>query len=207
MKYCSICNQNLPLSAFDKQTTGAQGRRADCKDCRKRFDRSRSGLVKKLFQNQKRKSRLRGHPAPAYTESELSQWLWKQPNARHLYDKWVESNYETAHKPSVDRLDDNQPYTISNIRLVTWETNRRRYYTDAQNGINVKNCEAVDQYTLEGEFIQSFHSYSAAARAVNGYVSNIRSVALGLCINRQDPNGSWRSYVPQKHKGFIWKKP
>jgi len=206
VKQCSICAQTLPLTAFDKQATGKHGRRADCKDCRKRFNRTPKGLVKSLYSNQVAKSRKRGHPAPAYTEAELFDWLWSQPHAQALYDAWVSGGYVSDNKPSVDRLDDYLPYTLTNIRLVTWSTNNQRQYADRVAGINVKACHAVDQYSLDGQFITTHHSYKAAARAVKGNFANIRNVAEQRPIHRAEKNGLIRSYTPMSASGYIWRK-
>ena len=193
MKTCSICAQDLPLEAFDVQSTGRQGRRADCKECRKRFLRSERGLCKGLLSNQKAKSKKRGHPLPAYTEEQLFQWMLAQPNFHKLYTAWVDSGFETPLKPSTDRLDDYQPYTLNNIKLTTTENNINRYYTDAIQGINTKTAVAVDQYTLDGVFIASHHSYRAAARAIGqSQVGNIRNVAEG---------------TGKTAYGYIWRKP
>ena len=193
MKTCSICKENLPLEAFDAQSTGRLGRRADCKECRKRFLHSERGLCKGLLSNQKTKSKKRGHPPPAYAEEQLFQWMLGQPNFHKLYAAWVDSGFNTPLKPSIDRLDDYQPYTLNNIKLTTTEDNINRYYTDAIQGINTKSAVAVDQYTLDGVFIASHHSYKAAARAVGqSQIGNIRNVAEG---------------TGKTAYGYIWRKP
>lgn len=207
MKTCSQCQISLPLECFAIQSTGKQGRRADCKSCVKRFIQSPKGLVKAIFGNQKSKSKKRGHPAPAYTEEQLFSWFWAQPNAQSLYDLWIISNYQTDLKPSVDRIDDYKPYTLGNIQLTTVKKNIQRYYTDAVNGSNMKSATPVAQYTLDGVFITYYHSYSAAARAVNGLPANIRNVAEGTPLTRKKPDGTIRSWVPSQSYGYIWRKP
>lgn len=49
MKTCSVCKKNLPLDMFNKQSTGKQGVRADCKDCLKRFIRSKHGVINQMY--------------------------------------------------------------------------------------------------------------------------------------------------------------
>ncbi len=193
MKTCSICTQDLSLEAFDVQSTGRQGRRADCKECRKRFLRSERGLCKGLLSNQKTKSKKRGHPPPAYTEEQLFQWMVAQSTFQKLYTAWVDAGYETSLKPSIDRIDDYQPYTLNNINLTTTEYNINRYYADAIQGINTKTAIAVNQYTLDGVFVASHHSYKAAARFLgHNQIGNIRNVAEGL---------------GKTAYGYIWRKP
>ena len=201
MKECSICQQTLPLEAFAQQSTGRMGRRADCKKCIKRFDRSLSGLVKKMLSNQKAKSKKRGHLPPQYTEQELFDWVWSQPQAKSLYDSWVASNYHTDLIPSIDRLDDYKTYSLDNIQLTTGKENKDRYSADAKAGINTKSATTVHQYDMEGQFIQTFHSFSAAARAVKSSPANIRNAANNITINR--PNGG--SYTITSAAGYRWR--
>ena len=206
MKTCSICKTELPLEAFDTQSTGKLGKRADCKECRKRFTRSKVGVVKAIYSSQIAKSRKRNHPPPSYTETELFDWFWKQPNADTLYTNWIASEYNTDLHPSVDRLDDYLPYTLNNIQLITWNENLSKFYKDMQEGTNTKRCIAVDQYELDGTFIKTHHSYASAAREVNGLKSNIRNVAEQLAIRIVGKNGSIRYVIPKKSYGYIWKK-
>jgi hypothetical protein len=193
MKICSICKNNLPLAAYDIQSTGKQGRRSDCKDCRKRFNRTERGLVKNILANQIAKSKKRKHPAPAYTEEQLYSWFWQQPGAQALYNAWVASGFLTDLKPSIDRQDDYLPYQFGNIELTTVKENIDRYYQDAIQGINTKSAVSVDQYSMDGVFIAHHHSYKAAARAVGQtQVGNIRNVAIGK---------------GQSAYGFRWRNP
>lgn len=207
MKNCSICKSYLPLECYDTQSTGKMGRRADCKDCRKRFTQSPHGLVKTMYRNQKAKSKKRGHPPPSFTELQLYDWVWSQPHIQNLYAKWVDSGHNTDFKPSVDRLDDYLPYALNNIQLTTVKENVDRYPRDAVSGINTKSATPVMQLSLQGDYIQTFYSYSEAARVVNGLVSNIRNVAEGVPIERSNSSGSKRSWIPATAYGYIWKKP
>ena len=206
MKICSICKIELPLEAFDTQSTGKLGKRADCKECRKRFIRSKVGVVKSIHSNQIATSRKRNHPPPSYTEAELFDWFWKQSNAEALYANWIASGYSTELHPSVDRLDDYLPYTLDNIQLITWKENFSKYCKDMEDGINTKQCIAVSQYALDGTFIKRHYSYSSAARAVNGLRSNIHSVAEQRPLKRVEKDGSIRYWIPKTAYGYIWKK-
>ena len=206
MKTCSKCQISKPFDAFSKQVTGKQGLRADCKDCHKLYNYSERAVAVAMLSNQRSKSLKRGHPLPAYNLDQLLAWMVSQPNFRSLFDAWIKSGHLTNLKPSCDRIDDYKPYTLDNIQLTTVRENITRYPQDAMTGINTKSAVAVDQYTLDHQFIQQHHSYSAAARAVNGLVSNIRNVAEQLPIQRTNPDGTTRLWVPRKAYGFIWKK-
>lgn len=179
MKTCSVCKKNLPLDMFNKQSTGKQGVRADCKDCLKRFIRSKHGVINQMYSSSISRTKKKGFTPVSFTKEELEKWVYSSKEFHTLYDKWVLEDYPTALKPSLDRLDDYKGYSLDNIRIVTANTNVKRYYSDAINGINTKSAKPVKQYSLDGEYIKTFHSLSAAARSVNGIPSNINQVING----------------------------
>lgn len=205
MKTCSQCQQTLSLDAFDLQTTGRQGRRADCRECRKRFTRSIPGLIKAIYANQKAKSVKRGYQAPQYTEAQLLEWVQNQPEFQSLYDDWVASNYSSALKPSVDRLNDYVSYQLDNIRLTTWQQNNSRGRFDVKQGINNKPNRAVDMLDMDGKFIERFHSISEAARRFNGIPSNIIGAITQRTVTRKKADGSTREYSITHAYGHRWR--
>ena len=179
MKTCSVCKKNLPLDMFNKQSTGKQGVRADCKDCLKRFIRSKHGVINQMYSSSISRTKKKGFTPVSFTKEELEKWVYSRKEFHILYDEWVLEDYPTALKPSLDRLDDYKGYSLDNIRIVTANTNVKRYYSDAINGINTKSAKPVEQYSLDGEYIKTFHSLSSAARSVNGIPSNINQVING----------------------------
>ena len=205
MKSCSQCQQTLPLDAFDVQSTGRQGRRADCKDCRKRFIRSVPGLVKTMYGNQKSSSNKQGHLPPQYTEAELLVWVQSRPKFQSMYDAWVTSDYLSDLKPSVDRINDYKPYSLDNIQLTTWEQNNKRGRSDVKNGINNKPNLAVDMLDMEGNFLERFHSVSDAARRFDGIPTNIIGAINQRTITRKKADGSTRTYSVTTAYGHRWR--
>lgn len=179
MKTCSVCKKNLPLGMFNKQSTGKQGVRADCKDCLKRFIRSKHGVINQMYSSSISRTKKKGFTPVSFTKEELEKWVYSSKKFHTLYDEWVLEDYPTALKPSLDRLDDYKGYSLGNIRIVTANTNVKRYYSDAISGINTKSAKPVEQYSLDGEYIKTFYSLSAAARSVNGIPSNINQVTNG----------------------------
>ena len=105
--------------------------------------RTRDGMISVIYQSQKQSSKRRCHSMPEYSLNELRGWIYNQDNFEKLYCDWVESNYDKYMKPSVDRLDDYKPYTISNIRLTTWRENDDKGSQDVKNGVNKKKYKKV----------------------------------------------------------------
>jgi len=205
MKVCTHCNKLLPYTAFAKQSTGKQGLRADCKECHKAYGYTEEGVTKAMYANQKSKSKKRGHVLPNYTWEQFHAWCISQPNWTLLFNAWVASGHLKDLKPSGDRLDDYQSYTLNNLQLVTTKQNLDRYRNDAIQGINTKTCVPVSQYTLDGVFVKKHHSVSEAARVVGDTATNIRMAAQNKEIKRKNPDGTYRIEVRKQCKGFRWK--
>ena len=81
-----------------------------------------NGMSRQMIASQRRNSIRRDHPKPAYTLGEFREWLLDN-SFSILYDKFIESNYDTWLIPSVDRINDDLPYTFDNIQLITWREN------------------------------------------------------------------------------------
>ena len=154
------------------------------------YKRTIKGVITTIYCSQMQLSKKRGHICPHYTKEQLSEWLHNQPEFTELYDNWVNSGYLKHLKPSIDRLDDYKPYTISNIRLVTWGENNDRYSSDIKNGINTKCTRAVLQYDLDRRLINEYFSMAHAARVNNLLANGIRK----CCIGEYKTSG-----------GFIWR--
>lgn len=144
------------------------------------YRRTLEGHITAMWNGQRRRSKQNGWAEPAYSREELIAWVRNQPNASDLYTAWELSGYEQDRAPSIDRLDDYKPYSFDNIRLVDWETNRKKASESQITGDNTKNCRAVRQLTMDGIPIQDFHSVSAAARALGIAAPGIGTAARGL---------------------------
>lgn len=160
----------------------------------KEYRRSLPGLLTLIYSNQKMTSNKMGRPLPTYTKQELADWLQQQPNFQLIWDNWVNSGYEKYLSPSIDRIDNNLGYTLSNIQLVTWRENLLNQKKQNISGeyLHAKS-KAVTMLTLEGDEIETFPSLAIAARSINGRsvgISNIAAVA----------NGKWKTAY-----GYKWK--
>jgi len=133
-KICAKCKVSKPLNEFHKHKRNKDGLKYHCKECRKSKSRSVDGLINRIYNNQKSSSKKRGHNPPDYTFEELKAWMLSQPNFKSLYSSWVYSGYNTKLRPSCDREKSNLPYALSSINLMTWENNRRNYYTELRSG-------------------------------------------------------------------------
>jgi len=174
MKICKECKEEKGLSLF----YGVQG---ECKECTKarvkrnsarvgsKYDFSEIGVIRVIYKTQRRHNKLRGHGDMPYTKSDLSVWLYSN-GFKVMYDLWVKSGWANGEKPSVDRLDDFKGYSMQNIRLSTWNANRRHQHQDMINGVGTsgKRCKSLYKYDESKNLVATYVSYSSAVRDI-GY--------------------------------------
>jgi len=98
-----------------------------CKKCYKARikskERTKEGLIARLYYAQKCNSKQRSFRPPEYTKEELKEWLYSQSLFHLLYSEWKQSDYKTSLRPSVDRINDYIHYCLPNIQLLTWKDN------------------------------------------------------------------------------------
>ncbi len=120
---------------------------------------SKKELIERLFHDQVKHSKARGHLPPEYTKEQLVDLIMNDPEYDTLYNTWVANGLLSDDKPSIDRLDDKKGYSFDNIRLVTWDINNKKGYEDRK--------KPVLQYTMDGVLV-SRHSSIRDAMRVTG---------------------------------------
>lgn len=171
---------------FHTDMSKSDGLSSYCKTCKKDRIRTRWGLKERLYAGMKSNSKNRGHDVPM-KEMEFIKWVTEQDNFESLYQDWKNSGYDKMLSPSIDRLDDNVGYTLTNIRLTTWKDNDEKQ--------RVKTRKPVEQYDLRtGKIIAIFESRAKAeeetgTKGINGATSGRRKSAGGF---------GWRHHCPVK---------
>jgi len=204
MKECTDCNKSLPTNQFHKKPRNASGYDIRCKDCRNtKYNKANPRRVfAKIYNSQIEHSITRGMAAPDYTLDQLKHWVDQQPHAHSLWSVYVTCNYDRWAKPSVDRIDNTLPYTLSNIRLTTWKDNHQLGADAKKAGTLNANQKAVASYSKQGQLCGEFISVNEALRQLGGgSMHGITSVANGIPIK----DGKGRLYTPRSYKGYVWK--
>ncbi len=145
-----------------------------------KYRKTKKSVSTSTYHQQLASSKKRGHAPPDYNLKEFRMWLYSQPNFNELYDNWVLSNYDKWSKPSPDRLDDDKPYTLDNLQIMTWLENKLKGEADRRNGINNKLSKSVVQMNKNGEFICEYHSIANASRETGINRSHISECCRGM---------------------------
>lgn len=127
-KICSQCKgEPKPISEFYKRKASPDGYRPTCKTCKLENDlkylHTKTGLITQIYGSQRKHSKKRGHPMPDYTKQQLTEWLLSQSLFHKLFNEWAKSGYDRLLIPSCDRKKNALPYTLGNIKLMTWKQN------------------------------------------------------------------------------------
>ena len=151
-----------------------------------KYKKTKKGVISVIYSSQILNSKKRGHNPPDYTKLEFSNWVYDQSDFEKLYKKWVKSNYRKELKPSVDRLNDYEGYSMDNIQLMTWGENKAKGHRDRKQGINNKRSVKVIQIDKKGDFVREWYSMMEAEREGfdSGHISK-------CCKNQRKTHGGY----------------
>ncbi len=182
-KICSDCSIEKPLSEYTVHKATKDGLRSKCKACGKlykeKYNKTKDGLVVKIYGAQICNSKHRGHRKPEYTRQELQEWMYSQETFHRIYSEWKQSGYLKRLTPSVDRKHDDIHYCMNNIQLMTWGENDDKAHNDCKIGKLQRGQKIVSQFTRGGELIATYHSAAEAARQTNIHRGDISSTCRG----------------------------
>lgn len=126
-------------------------------------------MIDSIYNRQKSNSKKRKHPMPTYTKEELKEWLYTKTNFTRLYNEWVKNKYISGLIPSIDRIESSKPYTIDNIRLMTWMENNELGSTERRR--------PVLKFTLDGTFVKRYDKMMSAGEEHNDPTASMITAA------------------------------
>jgi hypothetical protein len=206
MKTCCDCKTTKPFDQFVAKPSCRDGYEPRCRVCRSiRYNKSTPGAIcKKIYNSQCTNSMLRGHKPPDYTLAEFTAWAISQPNLTPLCMAWEKARYFKDLAPSADRIDNNLPYTLSNIQLMTWKENRDLAAQAKVDNEFLVNHRAVTAYNKDGSVHKTYASMAEAMREFGGKPSQSWGIS-SVCNGTPVKGGDGRLYTPRTYKGFTWK--
>lgn len=121
------------MSKFDKLAWQREHRRKTNNLETKKYEKTINGFLVRLYRNMKSRvigvQKIKFHlykDKELLDKDEFYQWANSSKTFKKLYKKWIENNYDRKLTPSVDRINPNKGYLLSNMEWVTHSENSRR---------------------------------------------------------------------------------
>lgn len=206
-KRCTVCKEIKGIRHFHKNRNANNGYKSSCAECCNELKRKKSktkiGRIQNMYLTQRVNSKLRGHAPPTYTVYELMHWIVAQPGWKEMFQAWIDSGWNMELCPTCNRLDDDKGYSFSNIELMTQEDNNKDEHEKLKRGeiiqkktkkkITSPNPKLfkkvkVEQWTLDGKFIELHDSVSIAGKVVRVSSGHISAV----CRNKRKTSGGYK---------------
>ena len=159
------------------------------------YKRTFNGLITQIYGSQRNSSKKRNHNLPNYTKKELEHWLIFSTNFKELYNNWIESNYQTQLIPSCDRINNDLPYSLDNLQLMTWAENKQKSHNEMRSGIlkHGRNLQKpIVSINIKTKQIINYPSACEASRVTGVNRRNIQEV----CNNKTNRKSAG---------GYYWK--
>ena len=202
MKNCPKCGEDKSENEFPVDRRNDDRLRRYCKACAYEmtinWNRSKSGVITRLWHKHNHRSKQRKMPPPDYDRNWLESFIMNHPDFERIYSGYVESGYDVMMSPSIDRINDDGGYTKENIRLVTFKENMEHAWQAGRNkehensGWSKGACgdhRPVIQFTMSGAYLREFISVSEACRETKSHDSKVSHACSGK---------------RKSHNGFQW---
>jgi hypothetical protein len=176
MKTCTKCKVRKEETEFRRSASA-------CKSCDKLYQREPRPHLLVMYNNMRANSHSRGRDRPNFTREEFIEWAYKH-KYEYWYDIWKTTGFAHLETPSIDRLDIKVTYKFSNMEIVPWKENKRRYISSVSSG--------VVQYTTDGKLVKTHPSIRAAMR-------HLGKTGSGKSIKRVLDDHKKSAY------GYLWK--
>jgi hypothetical protein len=133
-KVCNTCFIDKNVNQYSKAKSNFDNLKTKCKQCcidvESQRNKTIDGVVRSLYNGQLCSAKKKKYKMPNYNLVEFRVWLANQPTFYKLYTYWVESNYDTYLKPSIDRINTSIGYRFDNIQIITWRENMDNNYKE-----------------------------------------------------------------------------
>src|SRR3972149_4138263 len=130
MKKCFKCKLEKDSSEFNKLHNSKTGLQVYCKLCRQDYRHSFSGHLRILYQSMKH----RCLNDPSYLKrkihfsiNEFIRFGLGNQQYKTIHDQWTQSNYQFKLSPSIDRINNNNDYTLGNIQFLSISKNSAKF--------------------------------------------------------------------------------
>jgi hypothetical protein len=129
MIFCRKCKTYKPLHEFNHSHVYRTGK-GECRICLRqtkgvtkfRYKTDYNNFIKYIYSNLVGGCKYKNFPAPNFTLDDFTIWI-KNQNYDKLYLDWQQHRFDSYYKPSIDRKNSRENYTLNNMQLITWKEN------------------------------------------------------------------------------------
>ena len=156
----------------------------------KQYGRTYNGLITRMYCGIKQRSKRYNNNQLGFTKEEFVQWVSNQQELFDiLWNNWIQSDYDTKLKPSINRLNDYKSYTFDNMELTTWEDNFNKGTKciktfNAHSCVSRNNgkmaCKSVIQFDVNDDYLNKFSSITEAAKILHLHKESISACFKGI---------------------------
>lgn len=133
------------------------------------YRKSKKGVLTNMYDHMRRR-----HPVE-FTLQQFHDKYLNDKKYNRLYNEWVNKNYHTQFKPSLDRINNKLGYTFENTQMLTWAENR--YKQSAYDGKRGRKGKVIQ---MQGDkIINIFKSQRECVKKLGISQSNLSSVLNG----------------------------
>lgn len=168
-KYCTICRLEKVLTEFPPDKRNKDKRAARCRSCKAFLELRRykqNPWLKTLSLIKDRCNNSRNHAYKRYGGRGINCLI----TAEELKELWFRDKAFEMKKPSIDRVDNNGNYELSNCRYIELSENSRRVD-------NSSKYKKILQFDLKGNFIREWESVISAANR-----NRITAISISRCL-------------------------
>jgi hypothetical protein len=189
---CRKCKKTLPVDYFTPSYIYSTGK-GDCTECLRKtkglksinYKRSYEGFIICTYKNLMGFCKYRNIPLPTFSLKKFKIWI-KNQNYDELYEEWRQHRFDSYFKPSIDRKNNLENYTIKNIQLITWKENLEKSHIEQKWKVG----KPVYQI-FKGEIIAKYCSIIEAGRQTGIDPSGIAKACKQKLITAGDYSWSY----------------
>jgi hypothetical protein len=127
-----------------------------------KFRKTKKGILTNCYSKQKQRKGVE------YSLEDLHIKFLTDAKFDRLYKEWIKSNYNKEFKPTIDRINCKEIYTMKNIQCISWKDNRYKQRMET-NIFRSKKIVCIK----ENKVVNIFSSVSNAVRKTGLMQGNI----------------------------------
>lgn len=131
-----------------------------------KYRRTKKGILTNIYSHQKSRKKV------YYSLRELHARFMIEPKFNRLFIEWIKSGWDKQFKPTIDRINYKEPYTMRNVHSLSWSDNRYK------QRMELKDTRAEEVFMIKGDRIVNV--FSSQRHAVNA--TGLNQSGISMCL-------------------------